>query len=335
MPPFYRAILKKAWYLSFQNIWLWVLGGFACLLGNGSLYQLLTRSFSNISEGGSLVYTLAQYVNSGLLGLLSWSTIKSVWAQDPSTIGMWIFSIVLGLSALILFVSLGVIGQAGALRGLVREIEGRKASLKESFLVGVEHFKTVLAINIFTKVVIFGLLLVIMSIASLFAYGEVWLSWTAFVLSLLIFITVSVIIYFLTIYSTLYAVLRGSDAKQSILSGWKLFSAHLWLNIEVGLIMFALGLLVTFVFAAVLLVGLGPVVLAYGFALYFAVNWLSALLAVIIAIVLIAAVIVGSAWFSTYSLAVWAILFEEMDAGRGFHKLGRVVAAVKQRLHRP
>lgn len=329
MEPFYRIIFKRSLSLSWKHKWLWLLGFFAAFIGNGSVYEALLRSFNNFSEGQSLFATIKEYSEIGVLGLASWSNLSSLWAKDASGIILPILALLLFLCVLALVISLGVISQAGLIRSMVELDKGKstKTSLKSSWQIGVERFWPVLEINVITKVVFFGILLLLAYIFSLFA-GQ---NWIVYGIAMLIFVIIGIVIYFLTIYGTAFAVLRNKSAGHSLALAWHLFRRNAVLNLEMGLLLFGMNILVLLAAFVALFIILSPLFLVYLMFMFsgagLGVGIMTVIMIVVSAVVL---VLVGS-WWTVFQLGAWAILFEDLVMKGGVSKIRRIIAHVFNR----
>ena len=330
MTSFYRPILKKALKISFKNKWLWVLGFCAAFIGNGGVYEALLRSFGNISDGRSVFYTLKEYSESGILGMMSWAKLHALWTTDMSAFGMSIFTMLVLLALLALLISFGVMGQAGLIRSVI-DIEEKKTNLKKSFKIGVERFWPVLELNVLTKVILFGFLLLLSYLASLILVGNPLIDIAIYIASFIVFIVFGIIIYFLTIYGTAFTVLRNHGPFRALRDAWRLFRKNVMLNIEMGLILFIINAIAVIAFFVSCFILLAPFVLLYFLLILAAAQTAITVLGIIMMIVFLVILVLFGAWYCTFQLGVWAILFEELHANGGQSKTGRLIDAIKNR----
>ena len=334
MQPFYRLIFKRILSVSWKNKWLWVLGFFAAIIGNGSVYESLIRSFNNISEGRSALYTLREYAESGIFGMLSWDNFVSLWQADSAAFGMNLLGLVVFLCIMAVIITLGVICQGALIRGVVDVDQGKKTTLKQSFKIGVERFWAIFELNIITKVVFFGLLMLLVYLVYLIP--SISLAWNMFIyiVSFLIFIIIGIIIHFITIYGTAYIVLRKQGVFEALNNAWKIFMKHIVLNIEMGVLLFLLNIIFAIVFMIALFVVLAPVVLLY-FLLAMVGTKIGMMIALLLGLIIffIAVVLAGS-WWTTFQLGSWAILFEELVLKGGKSKIVRLLEHTKGKIKR-
>jgi len=327
---FYRQIFKRIFKISFKNKWLWVVGFFAAFLGNGSVYEALLRGFNNISEGRSVFHTFYEYSQSGVLGMVSWSNLTTLWQSDAAAFGWGVFVMLLGLSIFAIFITLAVISQGAVIKGVVDIDQGKKTGLKQSFKHGVKHFWPILELNVITKIILFGFLLLLSFIVSLVIFASHAMNIFFYTLFFIIFIILGIIIYFLTIYGTAFIVLREKKTFAALKSAWHLFKSNVLLNLEMGLLLFIMNFLVVLAIIIGALFLLSPFLVLY---ILFAGGGgaLSMVLAICIVTVLIILSVFIGAWWTTFQLGAWAILFEQLASYGGKSKIRRIYEAIVKR----
>ncbi len=331
MEKFYRAILKNAWTISWKNKWLWILGFFAAIIGNGSVYEALLRGFNNVSEGRSVFYTFSEYAEAGIFGSFSWASFSALWQSDPTAFGTGLFTLVVALCVIAILITFGVIGQGAVVAGVIGTDQKKKTDFRKSFHVGVEKFWSILKLNVITKIILLGLLVSLSYLVSFIVFNSVAMSLFVYVLAFIVFVILEIIIYFLTIYGITFIILRDVRPLVALRKAWKLFSKHALLNLEMGFLLFLINIIVGFVFIVVNFIILSPLLVLYLLFL-FSGSKLAALIVVMIMIMLFAClmIIVGS-WWSTYQLGVWSLLFEKLDTTDAKSKIQRWFESVKNK----
>lgn len=330
MGPYYRPILKRAWNISLRNKWLWVLGFFAAFIGNGSIYEALLRSFNNISEGRSVFYTLKEYSQTGVLGMISWSKLQALWAADAGAFGMSVFTIFILLAIFALLISLGVISQVGIIKGTIDIDQNKKTDFKKSFAMGVDRFWPVLELNVVTKVILFGFLMLIAYFVSLIHFAGDTANQILYISSFVIFIILGIIIYFLTVYGTAFVVLRKQGPFEALKKAWRLFKKNIVLNLEMGLLLFVVSIVVALMFFLLCFIILAPFVLLYFIFLLSGTKAAMMFMGVIIIALFVVVLLLVGSWFSAFQLGAWAVLFEELETKGGHSKVKRIVARLRQ-----
>jgi hypothetical protein len=324
MESFYRAILKKAFWITWRHRWLWLVGFFAAIIGNGGVYEALIRGFNNISEGRSVFNTFQEYLESGVFGMLSWAKLSALWQSDSSAFGLTIFSLLLMLCILAVMITLGVVGQGAVISGVIGLDEKEPMTLKSSFRMGVDRFWPILEINVITKVILLGFLVLLAYIASLVVFSSSGLNIFIYVLAFIIFLILGIIIYFLTIYGTAYVILRRARVYPALKSAWRLFSRHVLLNLEMGLILFIVNVVVATIFFIACFILMSPLFVLYFLFLVAGAQLASAIIMMLMILIFVVVMLLVGSWWSAFQLGVWALLFERLELSGGKSKVLRL-----------
>ncbi len=332
MEPFYRPLLKRALSVTWKNKWLWVLGFLAAFLGNSSVYEAMVRSLNNLNEGKTVYHTMLEYSQSGFFGMLSWNNLAVAWQTDFSGFVGSLFILLFILLILAIFLSLAIIGQGAVIRGVVDLDQKHKTDLKKSWHIGLEKFWPILEVNFITKFVLLGLLVLLAFIISiLFSGGTLW-QMLIYIPSVVLFIVLTIIVNFLTIYGTAYVVLRRKKAFAALRAAWDIFRQNTLLNLEVGLLLFVINIIFLALLGLGMLIVVAPLIILYflfNLAGSLVLAWITGILMVVLVVALM--VMVGSA-YNTFRIAVWAILFEELALNSGRSKLHRTYDKIKSHL---
>ena len=323
-----RRVLKISWH----HKWVWLLAFFAAFIGNGGIYEALLRGFNNVSEGQSIFFTLQEYARSGVWSMMSWSKLVSLWQTDPSAFGLNLLGSVTLLCVLAILIVLSVVSQAGVVYSMVKLDEDEKVSIKQSFCHGIDRFWAVLEINVITKLVLLGILTFLTYVASVFYFENGTWNTVVYIVAFALFMLFGIVVYFLTIYGTAYAVLRNKNVFPAIKSAWKLFRRHVLLNLEMGLLLFILNILAAIAFFVVSFIALSPLIVLYFLFMFSATNWAAAVVMGLATIIFIIAMILVGSWWSAFQLGVWAALFEELEVKGGKSKIVRWFEATREHL---
>jgi len=323
MIPFYRVILKKALALSYRYKWLWFFGFFAAFIGNGSMYEALLRTLNNLSTGESPFLVFKDYAKMGVLAMLSPENIRSLWQSDSAAFGMLILAAVCYFAAVGILLILAVIGQGASVSGAVLLDQGKHLSFRDGFRLGTKHFGAVLLINVITKVLLLGALVLVGYLLSLVRINDT-VDFFIYCVSFILFVVFGIILYFLSTYGAAYAILRGKNTIEALKASFILFKKHVVLNLEMGFILFILNVSVGFIFLVAAFLLFSPLIIIYVVMLFAAVSGAANVIAAIIIAGLLVLITFLGAWFSTFQLTVWALLFEELELHGGKSKILRL-----------
>lgn len=325
MGTFYRKILKRSWDISWKYKWLWLFGFFATLLGNGTFYESVLRGFTNLNEGRSIFYTMKEYVNSGILSIFSWTRLLELWETDSTFVSLSLLTLVLILLVIAIFIVMSVVSQIAIIKASIVLDEKKKISKLEAFRSGVEKFWSVFLLNIVTKVLMFGAILFIAFLVSIFLAKPIAWSFFLYIFAFLCLLLIGIAVYFITIYAGAFIVLRDKKVWTSLRYAWYIFRANALLNFEFGLLLFFINVLVGIVGVVIAVFVVSPFILLYFLMIAMhlsAFSWIVGFL--ILGIITLLMVIIGS-WFTTFHIASWTILFEELALKRGKAKLLRIL----------
>ncbi|MFZ5364761.1 MAG: hypothetical protein ACOZBH_01000 [Patescibacteria group bacterium] len=334
--PLYRLILKRAWKISWKNKWLWFLGFFAAFLSNETVYESIMSNFNTGFSGRDFVFITKDFLGVGLLDIFKWSFLKDWWTGGGLTFSFMLLLTVAFACLLLFFLFMSIISQAGLVKSAITIDLGKKISLKQAFQSGIEKFWTVLCLNILTKVIFFGAFVFIGYLFSLLIkvnpIGVI--DYFLYFLFAAILIFGALIIYYLTIYGTAFIVLRGKKLFSSIGLAWHIFIRNIVINLEMALILFAIVVIVTIAYLITVFILGVPLVLVY-MLLSFALAQKGALIAAGLAVVMLLIVtVLFGAWYSTFQLSCWSLLFEELALKRAKSKISRIVESVRSSLGR-
>jgi len=229
------------------------------------------------------------------------------------------------------FLILAIVSQVGLIKSAVNFDQNKKINFRQAFSAGIEKFWPVLGLNFFMRAVLMGLVLAIALIVSLIAYGSALLASLLYIIAVVLLLVIAIIIYFLIIYSTAYIVLRQKKVFESIKAAWQLFRKNILLNLEIGFIVFIINMLVGVIAVIASVFILSPFILLYLLMVLMSINAGLGILGVIIIILFGSILILTGAWFTTFYVNVWSLLFEELELKGGKSKLFRLYERMRGR----
>jgi len=301
---------------------------FAALMGNGGCYEILFRGLSGEeSQGMSFLKRIAE---TGLFGKGALANIGKIISEDPMSFLIMIF---VGLAILVLFcflVWIVVVSQAALVDSsakLISNENNKDLGIQKGVNVGIKNFWPVFTLNAVAKVFIslFFLLLGFLAFSPLNKFGD-FISGSVYLVSFVVFISVSIIFLLIVKYSVAYIVIRGSSIVESIQQGWSLFRKNWLVSIEMAFILFFINLLVGFSVALIILVLAVPL-LFLALILYKLVSivgfWIIAIMAIILFIALI---VLSGAFLASFQIAAWTGLFLQLIGKGGVSKIERIAS---------
>ncbi|PIE81215.1 MAG: hypothetical protein CSA11_05440 [Chloroflexi bacterium] len=306
----YGEIITRAWRITWNNKFLWVLGFLAALTGGSS-----NNSFGrSISE--------SQFMDN---------------PQAAAQVGALVMLLVcvVGIIGLILWV-LSMIGRGGLIDGVNRIDDGQKVTLGEAFNAGVKAFWRLVGIYllaylplILVSVVATGLLIILIGgfvTASEFLQnpeeigaamgGSIGGIGLCICLLMCTLIPISIILTMITEFASRSTIIHKTGIIESLSHGWRIFKNNFVSIILLGIILFVLGLLIIGMISAVMVPlsfaamipvfttlsnnnNVGGMGLAY---LGISAMCLSVLLALLMSV------------FQTWGSAVWTLAYKEFTS---------------------
>lgn len=336
---FYRQILKRAWEITWENKILWFFGFFAlALLGNNRAYNLVLNNLDLISrEDLTTFYTFRLYERAltsfdGII--IFFNGLGNLIINKPLSFFLSILIFLAVTTLMLALVWLMINSQICLIKGIDRAKEKKKIGIKDSFLLARKYFWPILGLNIVVQIIIY--LLFIIFIYPAIAYSSFFSALTSilFIFFFVIFIPLSIILAFLTIYASSFIVLRDQKLIKSIGSAWQLFYKNWIPSLEMGLILFfidiaaALGLII-------LIILLGIPFLLLSVIFYFLASQAGLIfVAILMVICLIALIIIFTAILSTFQYSAWTLLFLNLTEKNFSGKIVEIFAVLKSYLRK-
>ncbi|MGB0757512.1 MAG: hypothetical protein ACPGO5_03585 [Patescibacteria group bacterium] len=325
MKQFYRNLLKKSYLIVRRYKFLWFFGVFAAMMGNGREVQMLFRAGEVVpnlpTEFSDWGQFFLEYTPAELIGAF-WD----LFVLNPS-LAFPLFGILL---AVIIFMVWLIMLSQGALVHSTARVQSNKAiDFKTVFSTVHDKIWEVFALNIFTRVILYGALaLLILPFSGLLMVndGNAVGLFGITLLSFLIIVPLAMVVNFVLKYALVYAVVDGEKTWSAFQKAWQLFWKYWLVSLEFAIVMFVLNILVVlgmFVglfFLAVPFMAVGVVLIASGFA---GLANLALILALLIFMIIIA--LVGAGW-AVFQYSAWTLLFFELKKGKAYSKLHRIVA---------
>lgn len=318
MTSLYRTIITKAWEIIKHYKFLWLFGFFVAFLGNASEYRSLFTQLDRIKNNSETFLDLGYKIN-------LWGTILESVKSLPTInflalILTTLFLLVIGL----IVVWLIVVSQAVIVNSASKINDNEKVSLKKSFIDGTPFAWKVFVLNLFAKIIVCILLsLFIGPLLTVLIAQDAKTSLLLTILAIVIFVPIAIMIGFVTKYAIAYVVLKGQKCWEALRHGWKLFTKHWLISIEMALIVLVINLALAFILLILSIIIISPFLLiglssGSSQMLYLLLGGSIGLIAVIF--------FFAAAVFATWQNTAWTLLFIKLDKGGVFPKIVRWIA---------
>ncbi|MBI5621301.1 hypothetical protein HY933_00340 [Candidatus Falkowbacteria bacterium] len=320
----YRDILKQAWQVTWRHKFLWWFGFLASFWSLGSAYEVIYKSF-NLSEQQE-VFGLSLWREIATTGV-SWADVSTALQNAPLAGVLIVVGLLVAAAVILLFYWLFTCSQIALIKG-IDAVETKRTDWHRLLEQSRSYFWPVFGTNLFSKVLTFGLLL-ILSYPVLQPLLGATFSLPNFMLFLLVFIVVFLavlVIALLTVYTVIFITLRELSFGQAIRSAWRLFCDNWLISLEAAFILFVVSVLVAVVFLVASTLAFIPFLFAFQIAAYLQSVILFWLLVIVAGLVILTTFILASAILTTFQMAVWTTIFEQMATGKMESKLHRLAS---------
>ncbi len=247
----HRHVLKKA-LDTIMNYWyLWPLGLFASLLGNGSEFQMLTNQYELVNNQEGLVSALREKLLTPTDTLIR--SLQS-WSFDQTIVALIVLAIFIGLAWL------SISSVAGLVIGINKAQNDERSSFKDLLLMGTKNFWPTFGYLAVAKLVTGIIITIIFApvIAASYKAGYMFFNGLLILSSIIIIIPAAIIINFITKFAIASYLIDKTEFTASWKHAWQLFKSHWLIVIEQALILLAINLLIGLLVIIVFFIIFGP-----------------------------------------------------------------------------
>lgn len=330
----YRPALKKAVEITKKFKPLWFFGIFAVLVSAGGEYEIISRAFYNVDEGGLINSFLVAFQSGWQEGMQLangnfWSNFGQMVSSNPAALISTLFVLLLILT-LTLFISwLAVVSQIALVKGCSLAGKNKKFSIVEGVEYANGNFWSILLIVAILKFILF-LMFALLGWELVLLFGTGVLGVIIYLVSFTVFVMAVLVISFILKYQTFYILLKRQKFQTALNSAWNLFTKNWLISLEMALLMF-LAYLVSAALSAFIIYffsGIPLVVIPFYFMAM--PGLLKILVAVIAVILMVIGVLFVTAVMTVFQMAGWVALFERLEGDDGSSKLERWGEDLKQ-----
>ncbi|OGF21536.1 hypothetical protein A2316_04255 [Candidatus Falkowbacteria bacterium RIFOXYB2_FULL_38_15] len=322
-PSVYRTILKRSWEITIKNKFLWFFGIFAAIAGNGGIYEIFAKGFNRVSERGEFVTP-----GESLWSYLDINKLETFYEKTPLFVTIFWFVFILAIIIIAVAICLSILSK-GAIINSSKKLAGKKkVDFKDGWEAGTKYFWRLLGLNIFSKAVIFGLLVLLTIPVMLFISGGdgnfIW-NLVLYILSFVFFTGLALLVSFITVFASCFIAAEDYSLVEAIRAGLRLFARNWLTAIEMALILFAISFVVglaLIIFTILYLIPVALLLLAFTYLELVLGFWLILFLS---SLFWMAIVICLGGLLSTFQFSAWTLLFMDLNKGKIWSKLLRFV----------
>lgn len=306
--PTYRQAMRHAWDMLWQHKMLWPFGIFATFLGQLGLVEFLTKYINALQardsaeSWGNLPHLLASsfsFFTEMHLPFDRW-----VWA-------VWMWVILIGIGIVLFY--LAIISQGALIHATSQKIRTEKhPQVSRAWHESVKNFGSLFIVHLVRKSIII-LLTVLIGMATMSAVrSDSAIGILALIVILLASITIGFILSCLAVYTIGYIVVEGQKLSEALRGAWQLFSDHLLVSFEIGLLVIMGNVIVAILALVGAAVFLSPVFIIWFFAGIFANFYFWILSAASGLLFFLVYIITLGSFFTIFSTSLWTYLFMKM-----------------------
>ena len=302
-PSYYDAIVHS-WQVVWHHKTLWALGLLSAFLGQFGLSDFFARLWFLQTNGAVLNLAQGFWANFGFVNQ------ASLTAGNIAGL-IWLGLLGLGIMIVLIFVAITAQG------ALIIYVSAWFKNKKYSDFYKAWHKSVSLFWSMFWVVAVFRLVCVFMLglAALIIKYYSILQSGSyqfliGFSLGLILFFyLVFSIIY---IYSLAYVVVDNNRARQALSKAVKLFSRHLLVSLEVGVMLVFFNLVLFVLLATVLILAYIPALIIWIFAGIFNLTALAKFGFALGALLWIIMIVLSASVFNAFNIGAWTYLFVKM-----------------------
>jgi MFS family permease len=287
----YLEIIKKSWFVTWNNRYLWWFGLFL-VLGGGMNFNLTNNGEWNNKIGENS------------------NRLESLISQHWKLIIVLAISVV--IAGLILFV-LSLIAKAGLIKSLDKIEKKTGGSFMEGFGEGKKYFWKILLVGIILGFLILAVVVILgVPVALLFSLNSPILAILAAFLAIFIFIPLIILAVFIGKYSIFYIVLSDLEIRDSLENGYQVFRKNILPSIIMSLFFIPISIVI-FILAISALLIIGLVFLLVGAILYLMLAKTGIIIAVSLGgLFFVVLLVLLNSVYQVFSQSVWFLFFREI-----------------------
>lgn len=314
----YRDIIKRAFWITWHNRFLWIFGFFTTFLGLGGIYNfVLKNSLDNTVFNRLLNKALSISVS----GMIITENLDKI---NLGNLFLLFVAMVVSAVAIAFFIWLAINSFGGLISASQILDKNKRASFVKSFNKGRVCFWPLLIINIIGKILIIVFLAIIGGLLSYLLIDNSISRALFYFFSSLILISVSLLITFLIIYASCFIVLKSKRTLESLREAWLLFKKNWIVSIEAAVILFFINLMAKLaLIVSVVLISIPFMVLLLLFYSASLAVMPSIIIALWIFVSIILMVLIGS-FVSAFQIVAWTFIFDKINKGGLLSKLYRI-----------
>lgn len=297
----YTEALQHAWRMTWHHKRLWALGLLAAFIGSAGALEFVAKFYSTVLGERSEVLS---------------DSLKAAVSIDVTTLG-WVFAavlIVVTIAVFALFVAIFVSAQGGLVYAVEQAETQHTLNIASLFHHGRARLWRLFVFNFVKAILVVALLYLSGLMArSLRVPDAPWWYDALFLLGSVVIIVVGLTVSLLAIYAVCYVSLHNKSLKAAFLDAWALFVDHWLVSLEMAVILFVFGAVVSILAVAGLLFLATPVFAGLVTSVIVGKASIVLIGIAIGSVLLLIWVLWLAAVYTTFAMSAWTVLFMQMS----------------------
>jgi len=249
----YKDTIRKAWHITWNHKYLWFFGLFATILSSAgaSAWDMLVTNTTRVFDQPQFFANLKILYSSGTLGLVYDNVLTNIthfWNLSPDVLILLILMLAL--------LALAILSQGALIHGAAKLDDGQKTDVHTDFQAGRSSFWRLTGLQVIFQLAMYGSIFIIGAplISLYLANGSETPAYIFSFLSYILLLPLSIIIYFILLYASIYTVINKTKIRTSIIEAWRLFKKNWLTSLEFAFILFLINIVIGFIFVLILAV---------------------------------------------------------------------------------
>lgn len=242
----YRESISSGWRLAWKHKYLWIFGIFASLVSSGlaSAWDLLYNNASKVIDQQTYLNSLNQLYTSNTLTLLVKNSFQFFTGFNITSV----LAILIVLCIFIAFIWLAIVSLGALINASSLWQDGKSSNITNDFSESQRSFWRLLSIQAIGRLAIYGSILIAAApLLSLYFFKGIDVMVLLFaILSFIIIIPFGLLVYFISMYASIYTVVEKTPIMTSVSKGWNLFKNNWYISVVFALVLFIINIIIGF-----------------------------------------------------------------------------------------
>ncbi|MBI3626815.1 hypothetical protein HY224_02110 [Candidatus Uhrbacteria bacterium] len=308
----YRGILKDAFLISWRGKRLWIFGFFTTFLTIVGSLGMISSHLSSAPNRTSQFFNWLTNVEL-VFNLKFWQNALVAFGRNPAALGRITTIGLIALAVVLLVVYLSANSQVALILAGPQILTGARPQLRQVWRAAKKYFWSAFFINLLVSAAE-GIIFLIFSAmaAQLFLSDGSVFNTLAYDLLFILYVAVTVCVYFTGLYALNFRVLKNETFGQSLNSAFRLFQQNWLVSLEMAAILIGLVAIISAlspILTTAVYVPFSLVTLMFSFM---GIKNVVFFLGLSLGLLIIALLVLLGSWLTTVIISAWTDLFAKL-----------------------